>query len=58
MKKQKTIGIILVILGLILTGGSLGSMATYGVKAPITTALIVVVGIVLIVRAKKNLPAA
>ena len=54
MKKQKTIGIILVILGLILTAGSFGSMATYGVKAPISMALIVVVGIVLIVRAKKT----
>ena len=57
MKKQKTIGVILVVIGLILTGGSLGSVATYGIKAPIAMALIVVVGIVLIVRAKKTRPA-
>ena len=58
MKKQKTYGIILVVLGLILTAGSLGSVATYGIKAPIAMALIAVAGIVLIVRAKKGQPAA
>ena len=48
MNKRKIIGIIIVVFGLIMVGGSIGSAARYGVAAPISMFLIVIVGIALI----------
>jgi len=48
MNKRKITGIIIVLFGLVMVGGSLGSMETYGVIAPISMALIVVLGLVVI----------
>ncbi len=48
MNKRKIIGIIIVIFGLIMVGGSMGSAAQYGVAAPISMSLIVIFGLALI----------
>lgn len=48
MNKRKIIGIIIVIFGLIMVGGSTGSVARYGVAAPISMSLIVILGLALI----------
>lgn len=48
MKKRKIAGIIIVLFGLVMVGGSMGSLETYGVMAPISMALIVVVGLAII----------
>lgn len=48
MNKRKVWGVILVILGLIMVGGSMGSVEQYGVVAPISMALIVVAGLAMI----------
>ncbi|MBU4421956.1 hypothetical protein KKB41_03300 [Patescibacteria group bacterium] len=48
MNKRKIIGVIVVIFGLIMVGGSMGSVAQYGVAAPISMSLIVFVGLALI----------
>lgn len=45
MNKRKIVGIIIVLFGLVMVGGSIGSMETYGVVAPISMALIVVIGL-------------
>lgn len=48
MNKRKIIGIIIVIFGLIMVGGSMGSVEQYGVAAPISMSLIVILGLALI----------
>lgn len=48
MNKRKIIGIILVLFGLVMVGSSLGSVETYGIVAPISMALIVVIGLAVI----------
>ena len=48
MNKRKIVGIIIILFGLAMVGGSLGSVETYGVIAPISMALIVVVGLAVI----------
>lgn len=48
MNKRKIAGITIVLFGLVMVGGSMGSVETYGVIAPISMALIVVVGLVVI----------
>jgi hypothetical protein len=48
MNKRKIAGVIIILFGLIMVGGSLGSVETYGVIAPISMALIVVLGIVVL----------
>ena len=48
MNKRKIFGIIIVLFGLVMVGGSMGSVETYGVVAPISMALIVVFGLVVI----------
>ena len=48
MNKRKIIGVIVVFLGLIMVGGSMGSVAKYGVAAPISMSLIVIFGLVMI----------
>lgn len=47
MGKRKIWGIIVVIFGLIMVGGSMGSVEQYGVVAPITMFIIVIVGLVM-----------
>ncbi len=48
MNKRKIAGIIIVLFGLVMVGGSMGSVETYGVIAPISMALIVVIGLAVI----------
>lgn len=48
MNKRKIWGVVLVILGLIMTGGSMGSVDQYGIVAPISMLLIVVAGLAMI----------
>ncbi|MCX6723014.1 MAG: hypothetical protein NT094_02990 [Candidatus Staskawiczbacteria bacterium] len=48
MGKRKIWGIIVVILGLILTVGSMGSVDQYGAVAPITMFIIVLIGFAMI----------
>ena len=48
MNKRKVWGVILVILGIIMVGGSMGSVEQYGIVAPISMALIVVIGLAMI----------
>ncbi|TSC96409.1 MAG: hypothetical protein Athens071426_188 [Parcubacteria group bacterium Athens0714_26] len=48
MNKRKIIGVVIVIFGLIMVGGSMGSVAQYGVAAPISMSLIVIFGLALI----------
>ena len=48
MNKRKIIGVIIVIFGLIMVGGSMGSVEQYGVAAPISMSLIVILGLVMI----------
>jgi hypothetical protein len=48
MNKRKILGVILVVFGLVMVGGSMGSVETYGAVAPISMSLIVVLGIVVI----------
>ncbi|HEY4505789.1 MAG TPA: hypothetical protein VJG67_03810 [Candidatus Paceibacterota bacterium] len=48
MNKRKFFGVLVVIFGLIMVGGSIGSVEQYGVAAPITMSLIVIVGLLMI----------
>jgi hypothetical protein len=48
MNKRKLVGVLIVIFGLIMVGGSMGSVPTYGVVAPISMGFIVVLGILVI----------
>jgi len=48
MNKRKIVGIIIVLFGLVMVGGSMGSVETYGAVAPISMSLIVVIGLMLI----------
>lgn len=48
MNKRKIFGILLVIFGLIMTGGSLGYQGPYKAMAPISMSLIVVIGLLMI----------
>lgn len=48
MNKRKIFGVIVTILGIILVGGSMGSVDQYGVVAPISMALIVLVGLAMV----------
>ena len=48
MNKRKIVGIIIVLFGLVMVGGSMGSVETYGAVAPISMSLIVVIGLRLI----------
>lgn len=48
MNKRKILGIIIAIFGLIMVGGSMGSVEQYGVAAPISMSLIVILGLALI----------
>lgn len=48
MNKRKVVGVIITLFGLVMVGGSMGSVEQYGVAAPISMGLIVVVGLVLI----------
>ena len=45
---KKIIGIIIIIFGLVMVGGSMGSVEQYGVAAPISMSLIVIFGLALI----------
>lgn len=48
MNKRKFFGIIITIFGLVMVGGSMGSVEQYGVVAPISMSLIVIFGLALI----------
>jgi hypothetical protein len=48
MNKRKIIGVIIILFGLIMVGGSMGSVETYGAVAPISMSLIVVIGFMVI----------
>lgn len=48
MNKRKVVGVIIALFGLVMVGGSLGSMEQYGVAAPISMGLIVVAGLMVI----------
>lgn len=48
MNKRKIFGVVITILGVILVGGSMGSVEQYGVVAPISMALVVVLGLAMI----------
>ncbi len=48
MNKRKIIGMAVILFGLIMVGGSMGSVETYGAVAPISMSLIVVAGLVII----------
>ncbi len=48
MNKRKIWGVIITILGVILVGGSMGSVEQYGVAAPISMALVVALGLAMI----------
>lgn len=48
MNKRKILGIIIAVFGLIMVGGSMGSVEQYGVAAPISMSLIVILGLALI----------
>lgn len=48
MNKRKIFGILIVIFGLIMVGGSLGYQGPYKVMAPISMSIIVVVGLLMI----------
>jgi hypothetical protein len=48
MSKRKIWGIVVVVLGLILTGGSMGSVDQYGAVAPISMFLIVIIGLAMV----------
>ena len=45
---KKIIGVIIIIFGLVMVGGSMGSVEQYGVAAPISMSLIVIFGLALI----------
>lgn len=48
MNKRKLLGIVLVIIGIIMVGGSLGYEGAYKAMAPISMSLIVIAGFVVI----------
>lgn len=48
MNKRKIFGIIIAVFGLIMVGGSMGSVEQYGIAAPISMSLIVILGLALI----------
>lgn len=48
MNKRKIWGIIVTIFGIIMVGGSMGSIEQYGVVAPITMFIIVLAGLAMI----------
>ncbi len=48
MNKRKIFGILIVIFGVIMVGGSLGYEGDYAIMAPISMSLIVVVGLAMI----------
>ena len=48
MQKRKIFGILVVIFGLIMVGGSLGYQGPYRAMAPISMSLIVVIGLLMI----------
>ena len=48
MNKRKILGVIITIFGLIMVGGSMGSVEQYGIAAPISMSLIVILGLALI----------
>lgn len=48
MNKRKVVGVIIALFGLVMVGGSMGSVEQFGAVAPISMGLIVVVGLVLI----------
>ncbi|MDO8561391.1 MAG: hypothetical protein Q7S05_01030 [bacterium] len=60
MNKRKIFGILIVIFGVIMIGGSLGYEGDYAVMAPISMSLIVVAGLLMIfwdkVKAWMNKP--
>lgn len=45
MNKRKIVGVIIILFGLVMVGGSMGSVGQYGVAAPISMGLIVVLGL-------------
>jgi|GEM_PF-1595549 len=45
MNKRKIAGVIIILFGLVMTAGSMGSVETYGAAAPISMLLIVVIGL-------------
>ena len=48
MQKRKIFGILVVIFGLIMVGGSLGYQGPYRAMAPISMSLLVVIGLLMI----------
>jgi len=58
MNKRKIFGIVIVIFGIIMAGGSLGYEGPYKAMAPISMLLIVVIGLLMIFwdKIKKNRP--
>lgn len=45
MNKKKMLGVVVMIIGVILTAGAAGQMDTYGIVAPVTMGVIVVIGL-------------
>lgn len=48
MNKRKIVGIVVVIFGVVMVGGSLGYQGSYRAMAPISMSLIVIVGLLMI----------
>lgn len=54
MSKKKMLGAVVTIIGIILTAGAAGQVDTYGIVAPVTMGVIVVVGLWLFFTADKK----
>ncbi|MEK7073010.1 MAG: hypothetical protein AAB974_01040 [Patescibacteria group bacterium] len=54
MNKKKVLGVVVMIIGVILTAGAAGQMDTYGIVAPVTMGVIVVIGLWLFFSGSKK----
>ena len=54
MNKRKALGVVVSIIGLILTAGAASYVETYGIVAPVTMGVILVVGLWLLFSGKKE----
>lgn len=54
MNKRKILGVIVSIVGLILTAGAASQVKTYGIAAPVTMGIILVAGLWLLFGGKKE----
>ena len=53
MNKRKMLGVVVTIIGVILTAGAAGQVDTYGVVAPVTMSLIAIIGVWIFFSGKK-----